>query len=107
MLGRLEGLKNVKKDILAKDLDFVEEILNSNVFLTTDKKRWELSDFDGISYDSDPAEGFCEEDERRYKYGNYKEPYMMGDPRYDRGANPWIEVFGEGDEAEDAYWNTQ
>ncbi|MEZ4921850.1 MAG: hypothetical protein R2780_01650 [Crocinitomicaceae bacterium] len=34
------------------------------------------------------------------------EPYMIGDPRYDSAENPWIDVFGEGDEAETAYWNT-
>lgn len=35
------------------------------------------------------------------------EPYMQGDPRYDISENPWIDVFGEGEEAEAAYWNTQ
>ena len=34
------------------------------------------------------------------------EPHMIGDPRYDRSENPWIDVFGEGEEAEVAYWNT-
>jgi len=34
------------------------------------------------------------------------EPYSEGDPRYDSNENPWLDVFGEGDEAEDAYWNT-
>lgn len=33
-------------------------------------------------------------------------PYMKGDPRFDRDENPWIDVFGEGEEAEAAYWNT-
>lgn len=37
---------------------------------------------------------------------NDNEPYMIGDPRHDRNENPWIDVFGEGDEAETAYWNT-
>lgn len=40
-----------------------------------------------------------------YNY-SHNEPYMIGDPRYDRNENPWIDVFGEGDEAEAAYWNT-
>ena len=34
------------------------------------------------------------------------EPYMLGDPYYDRNENPWINVFGYGKEAETAYWNT-
>lgn len=37
---------------------------------------------------------------------NSNEPYMIGDPRFDSAENPWIDVFGEGDEAETAYWNT-
>ncbi|MFT4247793.1 MAG: hypothetical protein QM581_07110 [Pseudomonas sp.] len=44
-----------------------------------------------------------------YYHNNYyddDEPYMAGDPRYDRDENPWIDVFGPGDEAETAYWNT-
>jgi hypothetical protein len=44
------------------------------------------------------------------KYINYfhceNEPHIFGDPRYDRSENPWIDVFGEGEEAEVAYWNT-
>ena len=39
-------------------------------------------------------------------YYHSDEPYMQGDPRHDRQENPWIDVFGEGDEAETAYWNT-
>lgn len=40
-----------------------------------------------------------------YEYSD-NEPYMIGDPRYDSNENPWIDIFGEGDEAETAYWNT-
>lgn len=43
--------------------------------------------------------------ESDYNYYDNK-PYMLGDPRYDRNENPWIDVFGEGEEAETAYWNT-
>jgi len=34
------------------------------------------------------------------------EPYTLGDPFDDRNENPWINVFGYGEEAETAYWNT-
>jgi hypothetical protein len=27
-------------------------------------------------------------------------------PAHDPSENPWIDVFGPGDEAETAYWNT-
>lgn len=37
---------------------------------------------------------------------NGSDTYIIGDPRYDKNENPWIDVFGEGDEAETAYWNT-
>ena len=40
-----------------------------------------------------------------YNYSD-NEPFMVGDPRYDRNENPWIDVFGVGDEALTAYWNT-
>jgi len=32
--------------------------------------------------------------------------YRVDDPANDPNQNPWIEVFGEGEEAETAYWNT-
>jgi len=32
--------------------------------------------------------------------------YILGDYRMDEDVNPWIDVFGHGDEANDAYWNT-
>lgn len=42
----------------------------------------------------------------REDYSSYDEPIQKGDPRYDRNENPWIDVFGPGEEAETAYWNT-
>ena len=33
------------------------------------------------------------------------DPYMFGDHRYDKSENPYIDFFGEGDEANDAYSN--
>ncbi|MEH6764126.1 MAG: hypothetical protein V7655_06475 [Aequorivita antarctica] len=33
-------------------------------------------------------------------------PYLLEDPHFDRNENPWIDVFREGEEADDAYWNT-
>ncbi len=36
----------------------------------------------------------------------FDEPIMDGDPRRDRRINPWIDEYGEGDDAEIAYWNT-
>ncbi|WP_165806010.1 exodeoxyribonuclease X C-terminal domain-containing protein [Marixanthomonas spongiae] len=32
--------------------------------------------------------------------------YDYNNPAHDQSENPWIEVFGPGDEAETAYWNT-
>lgn len=68
--------------------------------ILTDKhflKKQELNDAkqakDTFDYDS------------HYEYID-NEPIMLGDPRYDRSENPWIDVFGEGEEAETAYWNT-
>jgi len=38
---------------------------------------------------------------------NYKDKvYRVDDPASDPNQNPWIEVFGEGEEAKAAYWNT-
>ena len=94
--GRLEGLLN-NKQVKAKELDFIKEILEENLcFQETNQ-----SDFD------------IEDEEFDYEYDDYDdvyyddEPYMIGDPRFDRNENPWIDVFGEGEEAETAYWNTQ
>ena len=36
----------------------------------------------------------------------YQGPYSPSNPAHDRTQNPWIDVFGPGEEAEDAYWNT-
>lgn len=36
-----------------------------------------------------------------------EEPYFSGDPRHDRDENPWIDILGDEDEAETAYWNTE
>lgn len=37
---------------------------------------------------------------------NDSAPYRYGDYRQDRNENRWIDVFGQGDEANAAYWNT-
>lgn len=57
---------------------------------------------------NEEADEYCEpEDEYIVEYSNNEnESYNYGDPRYDSNENPWIDVFGEGDEAETAYWNT-
>lgn len=40
--------------------------------------------------------------------GCFEDDYIIepGNPACDPGENPWIEVFGPGEEAETAYWNT-
>lgn len=55
--------------------------------------------------DESEDEHYDDDYENDYDYED-SEPYMSGDPRYDSDENPWIDVFGEGDEAETAYWNT-
>ena len=60
--------------------------------------------------DIDDELDFYDDNDNNYSYsGNskyYADEYYAGDIRYDRDANPWIDVFGPGDEAETAYWNT-
>lgn len=91
------------------------EILSLNIT----NMSWE--DFSNIfpneSYDSSGKSTYTVSETSQYDnydedynshndYYDDDEPYMAGDPRYDRDENPWIDVFGPGDEAETAYWNT-
>src|SRR5690554_2786829 len=90
LLGRLESLK-IKNDVRVEELSFVRDILEKNQsFKETGDKFDPEYDQDEYSYDYDDSE-----------------PFRMGDPRYDSSENPWIDVFGEGEEAEAAYWNTE
>ena len=57
-------------------------------------------EFKQIQEDNDNEDNYYD------KYSDYDESYTQGDSRYDRNENPWINVFGYGEEAETAYWNT-
>lgn len=70
---------------------FPNEFPNENSNEKCNKNTADGDDHDNDSYDDDTYDGL---------------PYRSGDPRHDRNENPWIDVFGEGDEAETAYWNT-
>lgn len=70
----------------------IDEIRNINI-----------DDFDvNLPFDNDD-----DDQDVNYHSGNYhSDDYYSGDIRYDRSENPWIDVFGPGEEAETAYWNT-
>ncbi len=62
-------------------------------------------------YDTKPGEDDYNDQDYHNNYSDDK--VEMGDcdydpmkPAHDPNENPWIEVFGPGDEAETAYWNT-
>lgn len=56
--------------------------------------------------DDDDVEYYVNEDSYCRNSEYYDDNYNAGNLRYDRNENPWIDVFGPGDEAEAAYWNT-
>lgn len=89
LLGRLESL-NMKNKVRVEEMNFVRVILENNQFFKETDDEVD-PDFEQSEYSSDYDDS---------------EPFMMGDPRYDSSENPWIDVFGEGEEAEAAYWNT-
>jgi len=82
----------------------VDEFLSFPFFLTTKEFLFETFGNEDI------GEVDKEEDDNNNDYDdsfdNNDESFMVGDPRYDSNENPWIDVFGYGDEAETAYWNT-
>jgi hypothetical protein len=89
MLGRLEGLK-AKTAIKVEELEFARSILEQNQYFRDDDREVEFES-NSTSYID-----FSDDD-----------TVIMGDPRHDSDENPWIDVFGEGEEAEDAYRNTE
>jgi hypothetical protein len=90
LLGRLESLQ-MKNEVRVDELNFARNILEKNKFFKETEDEFDLED----------------ENEEYYSDYDDSEPIIMGDPRYDRSENPWIDVFGEGEEAEAAYWNTE
>ncbi len=59
-------------------------------------------------------DNFEDEDEDDYDEDDYSEDDyddsmdMIGQEwRHDSSVNPWIDVYGPGEEAEAAYWNTE
>jgi hypothetical protein len=94
----IKVLLDMKKQQLSENLFNVEDIIDYFENINEVENDIEFEDFD----DYDDAD-FDEEIESKKtfvsnnnEWGFYK----------DRDENPWVDVFGPGDEAETAYWNT-
>lgn len=93
----IESIKQIKPDFMLSE--------------TASRKRQE-------KYQAWEQEQSNRQNERDYQEDDYHHRWTddeleMGDwdydpmnPAHDPGENPWIDVFGPGDEAETAYWNT-
>jgi len=55
-------------------------------------------------YEDDPWHHHWTDEE--LEMGNWMHGYDPMNEAHDLGNNPWIDVFGPGEEAETAYWNT-
>jgi hypothetical protein len=105
------------------DIFETEEESFQDIFMNEDKDELDYNEYD----DDDDKQGFYitewdELDDNEYddddSYVDYHRSYSqreleMGDwdydpmnPAHDPSENPWIDVFGPGFEAEQAYWNT-
>ena len=60
-------------------------------------------DYDEDDYNEDDY------DEDNYNENDYDDSMdMIGEEwKHDSSVNPWLDVYGPGDEAEAAYWNTE
>jgi hypothetical protein len=64
-----------------------------------------MEEWDSVRVNTDP----CIESKQIYEQWEMEDADWNYDPMnlaYDQDENPWIDVFGPGDEAETAYWNT-
>lgn len=71
---------NVKKELICANLGYYTKFT-----INEECKEVEYDDDEFIDWNDDP--------------------YMFGDYRNDTSENPYIDFFGEGEEANDAYWN--
>jgi hypothetical protein len=108
LLGKLEGLGS-KNTIELEELDFINHIIKNNKYLQCNlnlksdapvNSDYKVDSYlDDLEYEPEPDLYSGDID--------YDRPaFAIGDPRFDASENPWIDVFGEGEEAETAYWNT-
>lgn len=72
LLGRLESLK-MKNEVRVEELSFARNILEKNQYFKEKDGEFD-PEYDLGDYSSDYDDS---------------EPFMMGDPRYDSGENPW------------------
>ena len=93
----------------------IEEIkqIKSDFNLTEQAKQkqiekfqlWEPNKIEEEHYDNDYENDFHQNwSEEDLEMGDWN--YNPMNPAHDPSENPWIDVFGPGDEAETAYWNT-
>lgn len=84
-----------------------EVIIEKFPHSAVDEKR-NISSYDIESdYLHDDSEYDDLDDSYYSENSNYNsDEYFSGDIRTDSNENPWIDVFGPGEEAETAYWNT-
>ena len=99
----IKVLLNIKKEQLSSNLDSVEDIIE--YFENFDEgENLKKDDLD----DEDEYEDEIEDDlHRKIKYNIISDSNSNDWASYkSRDENPWVDVFGPGDEAETAYWNT-
>lgn len=84
---------------------------NFNITEQANQKRiekyqlWEQKQTDEDNYENDYENDFHRHwNEDDLEMGDWD--YNPMNPAHDPSENPWIDVFGPGDEAETAYWNT-
>jgi len=110
------------KELIKLNQDKFEKINNVVYDLKSNKYTYNLSEkemrerFGYFLYEDYEEEGNIdsEYDDEDYNHRQWSEDELeMGDwnydpwnPAHDPDENPWIDVFGAGEEAEDAYWNT-
>lgn len=101
VLGFFNGIKKtlIVDENHQKIMDSLNELILGLIFQYKDDKLF------GRSYMEEQNDAYYD------YYTNYEDDgeenlRIGGNPlEYDSSANPWIEVFGPGDEAEMAYWN--
>lgn len=94
------ALSNLKSQQQSKNLSNIEDIIRYFEDPDKDETILELEDFEYDELENDVEEKIHYDenfDSNFSEWGSYKNSY----------ENPWVDVFGPGDEAEAAYWNTQ
>jgi hypothetical protein len=99
LLGYLEGLAS-KDLVLSSEMDKVEAVVLANPFFKRlQKPVLVIYDKEEYEDDTDPSDW----NDEAYEEVGWSFDDM--NPSHDPSQNPWIDVFGPGEEAEMAYWN--